>query len=446
MIAKECGFGMRLFGLALIGVLIPAGCPALAQQDAQQRFSVPPPAPRTAPEVSSSKARPKHLSEIDVQPLVAKPIPFNPGDPIAIVNNQIISRQQLADECVARKGKEILDLLVNRTLIDQALRAKKLEVTAAEIDQEIELVAGRFRVSREHWLRTLDKERGISPIQYARDIIYPGLALRKLCAGRVQVTPEDLKKAFEARYGDKLKCRMIYVEKQSTAVEIWEELRKNPGGFEKLAQERSKDPGSASLGGLLAEPITRHAIPENLSDAAFRQLVDGDPKDRDPSHKPKDGDFTGPIQIAEMAWVILRRESIIPAVEGADLKNETVRKQTYELIYEVKLKETMGLVFQELVKGAAIENRLTGNVKLAHEDKDPDYGVDRDVKLMGGPPGGKDADARSTAAAAAGAVSRTKLPPPAALSPEAAQQFDKLNRPLKGGTNTPAQSNPASPN
>ena len=191
-----------------------------------------------------------------------------------------------------------------------------MEVTAADIDQEIENIAQRFGISREKWLRTLEKERGISPMQYARDIIYPALALRRLCSGRVQVTPEDLKKAFEAHFGDKLRVRMILVEKQQTATEIWEELRKNPAGFEKLAQERSIDPGSRSLGGLLAEPITRHAIPENLADAAFRQLVDGDPADRDPTHKPKDGDFTGPIQVGEWVWVLLRRESIVPARQG----------------------------------------------------------------------------------------------------------------------------------
>ena len=101
------------------------------------------------------------------------------------------------------------------------------------------------------------------------------------------------------------------------------------------------DTGSRSLGGLLAEPITRHAYPQNLSDAAFHQLVDGDPRDKDPSHKPKDGDFTGPIQVGETVWVILRRESIIPAVKGVNLKDEQVRKQTYEMIYEVKLKEAM---------------------------------------------------------------------------------------------------------
>ena len=89
--------------------------------------------------------RPKHLSQINVPPVQQTRIPVNPSDPIAVVNNQIISRQQLADECVAREGKKILDLLVNRTLIEQALARKKLSITAAEIDEEIDEVAAAVR-------------------------------------------------------------------------------------------------------------------------------------------------------------------------------------------------------------------------------------------------------------------------------------------------------------
>ena len=439
IIAKDRGRGMWLFTVVMAVGVIGAACPAWARQDNTQKFQLPPPAPRIGGPATKSGPQAKvNINDINVPGLTETPIPHNPGDPIAIVNNQVITRQQLADECVARKGKEILDLLINRTLIDQALRAKKLQVTAAEIDNEIESVAKRFGISREGWLRTLDKERGISPVQYARDIIYPALALRKLCTGRIQVTPDDMRKAFEAQFGEKLRCRMILVDKQSTAVAIWEELRKNPGGFEKIAQEQSMDPGSRSLGGQLAEPITRHAYPQTISDAAFYQLVDGDPADHDLTHKPKDGDFTGPIQVQEMAWVILRRESVVPAVKGADLRNEQVRKQTYEMIYEVKLKEAMQAVFQEVIKGAAIENQLTGTVKLANEEKDPSYGVDSDAKLMSNPAAGK-GDAQVQPAAGQVAASRQKLPPPAALSPEAAKQFEKINRPLKART-TPATS------
>ncbi len=178
------------------------------------------------------------------------------------------------------------------------MRAKKIEVTAAEIDQEIDQVAWKTaQVTREVWLRNLDKERGISPAQYARDIIYPALALKKLAEGRVQVTEQDIKDAFEANFGPRLRCRMIMCNDIHTANEIWEELRKNPAGFEKLAKDRSIDSSTRASGGMLPEPLARHAYPRTVSDAAFSQLVDGDPKDSNPAHKPKDGDITGPIQV-----------------------------------------------------------------------------------------------------------------------------------------------------
>ena len=440
MIAKDRGRGIWLFRFVVAVVGMGTTWQVRAQQSTPKDFQVPPPAP-------NAKANPQYqptvkgngkvnIKDIDVPGLSPARIPVHATDAIAKVNDQIISRQQLADECLAREGKKVLELLINRTLIDQALRGKKLEITAAEIDQEIETVARRFGIGREGWLRTLDKERGISPVQYARDIIYPALALRKLCSGRVQVTPTHMKEAFEAQYGEKLRCRMILVDKQTTAMAIWEQLRQNPGGFEAIAKDQSMDSASRSLGGLLGEAITRHAYPQTLSDAAFHQLVDGDPRDHDPSHKPKDGDFTGPIQVGESVWVLLRRESVVAAATGVDFKDEKVRKQTYEMIYEVKLKEAMADVFRELVKVSAIENQLTGTVKLANEEKDPDYGVeDKQVKLMSRDTSGKEDNARPTAPAGSGSVARSKLPPPVALSAEAAKQFEKLDRPLKPGGN-----------
>ncbi len=362
MIAKDRGRKLRKIGFGLVVLTIAATRQAQAQQGADSQYKIPPPAPRgsTASPDRPPEDAPKNLSQIKVPPLQQTRVPVSPSDPIAVVNKQVITRQQLADECVAREGKKILDALINRSLIEQALARGKKSITAAEIDEEIETVAGRFGISRESWLRTLDKERGISPAQYARDIIYPALALRKLCADRVQVTSKDLQDAFESQYGDKLRCRMIMVDTLEKAKAIWEELHKNPGGFETMAKDRSMDPGSRSLGGLLGEPITRHAIPKNLTDAAFEQLVDGDPKDKDPTHKPKDGDFTGPIQASESVWVILRREEITPALKNVSLKDPAVNKQVYEMIYQVKLKETMEGIFQDLIRQASIENRLTG--------------------------------------------------------------------------------------
>lgn len=315
-------------------------------------------------------------------------LPVNPNDPIAVVNGEPITRQDLAEECLARKGTEILDTMIARRLIEQSLRAAKLEVTPTEVDAEIDANVQRFgqgQIGREAWLRTLDKERGISPAQYARDIVYPALALRKLASPAVQVTPEEIKEAFEASYGVKLRCRIIMCDKLREAQEIWTELKKNPGGFAKVAQDRSKDEATKSVGGMLGEPIARHAHPKTVSSAAFEQLVDGDPKDQDPSHKPKDGDVTGPIQVTESSWIIMRREGLIPAV-AQDPNDPVIQKQLHNMVFEFKLKDQMAKVYEGVTNASAIENRLTGTTKLADEANHPHSRLgDSDVKLMSNP-------------------------------------------------------------
>ena len=296
--------------------------------------------------------------------LVARVVPANPSDPIAKVNGVVISRQRLADECVSRHGVEVLDTLIMRALIEQSMTARDIEVTAAEINAEIDRDASRAGLNRENFLRALAKEREISPRQYAEYIAYPGVALRKLAEPRVQVTDDDLEKAFEAYYGKKLVVRMILVDTLAKAKDVWNKVRENPGGFSKIAQETSMDQDSRAIGGLMAQPIIRYSEPLHVSDAAFSQLIDGDPDDTDPTHAPEDGDFTGPIQINEAAWVIFQRERI-EAGQDVDRDDPARIEQLKGTIFEAKLQAEMKTVMEELFLKAAIENHLTGQIKEA---------------------------------------------------------------------------------
>lgn len=363
----------------------------------------------------------------------------NPNEPIALVNGEPITRDQLATECVARKGEEILETLIARKLIDQAIRKAKIEVSAAEVDAEIERVAQSLAgVSREKWLATLAKERKISPAQYARDIIYPALALRKLAGPQVQVTEGDIKEAFEAQFGARLRCRMILLNSLAKAKEVWEQLKKNPSMFEKLAQDWSIDPASRSLGGMLPDPIARHAYPRTVSDAAFAQLVDVDPH-IDPKspdyakYAPKDGDVSGIIQVTESTWVILRREGVLPA-RPYDAKDPGLRQRMQDAVFEAKVQEKIGDLYAEMLRQAAIENLLTGQIKAGgSEELGAAQQMDLQVKRMSAPDEAilpaKDAPAAAgsapkSAPVAAGAVAApgTAAPAPAAISSGDAQR------------------------
>jgi foldase protein PrsA len=346
----------------------------------------------------------------------------DPNEPIAVINGEPITRQQLADECVARRGEEILETLIARKLIDQAIRAAKVEVTPKEIDEEIERIAAGFGVSRDAWLRSLATERKISPAQYTRDIIFPALALKKLATPHVQVTEKDVQEALEGQFGDKLRCRMIMFNNLSLAKQAWSELSKNPGLFEQMARTKSIDPSTASMGGLLPDAIARHAAPQNVSDAAFEQLVDG-PKGPDgkPStkeeEKPKDGALSAIIQITDVTWVILRREGLIPATEVPT--DPLLRKQAQARIFEQKIQEKIGEIYTDMMQKSSIENLLTAQVKpdqKTEEAQAPKL-TDKDVKLMSNPGA---TPAPTPAGTPAAAAPRAETPGTATLAPPVA--------------------------
>lgn len=317
--------------------------------------------------------------------LVLKAMPLLPTEPIAIVNGESITRERLANECVARHGKEVLDTIIARTLIEQALRNKKIEVTTAEVNSEIDHTATQVaKTDRETWLRSIEKEKGISPSQYARDIVWPSLALKKLSANRVQVTEADIKDAFESTFGEKLRIRMISVQKQRDAVEIWGRLQTNPNSFEYEAKQHSVDINTRAMGGLYPDPLGRHDSPRQLSDSAFAQLVDGDPADKNPAHKPKDGDITGPIQVAQDFWVIIKREELLPGDKSQSLTDKKLRDELKKLMFEEKLKKAMADVYNELQDAAGIENILTGVTKPPQAVVNA-VPVDEKVKLMSNP-------------------------------------------------------------
>lgn len=422
--------------VALTSLVAAAALGAVTTASAQTPTQQRPGRASTTPQQTSNKPAP-------LPPLKPVQIPTNPSDAIAIVNTELITRQQLADECVAKYGKELLDTLIARRLIDQAMRGAKLEITAAEVDAEVEVVAMQTaKMTGEVWLRALEENRGISAATYKRDIIYPTLALKKLAAKRVQVTEEDIKKAFEANFGERIRCRLIMVDTIHAATQIWNELQRNPAGFERLAREQSRDNGTKASGGLLPEPIARHANPESVSTAAFRQLVDGNPDDKDSKGnpiKPKDGAITGPIQVSKDGWVILKREELLPANQNAKLNDPFVRDRLKAMTTEAKQQDAVAQLFNDLMRASTIENRLTGKIKLANEEEDEDFQKSLDEKIQ--PTGGGQplpANRARSVNPAPNSTSPNRAPiTPAGVSSDAAGAASRIAAPLKPGGSAP---------
>ncbi|MBM4076016.1 MAG: peptidylprolyl isomerase, partial [Planctomycetes bacterium] len=222
---------------------------------------------------------------------------------LARVGKETISYNAVAEECVARHGKEVLDDLIHRTIIQQACEAEQITVTEQEVSQEIEKIAKRFNLDVGQWMQMLQAERNITPEQYRSSVIWPMIALRKLAGVQVDIEEDEVKKAFVREYGPRVKARMIMLDNLRRANEVWEEAHRDPEQFEQLAQKYSIDPNSRALGGQVP-PIPRYTGNDELEKAAF---------------KLKEGELSGVVQVATGRYMILkcegRTEPIVTDIE-----------------------------------------------------------------------------------------------------------------------------------
>ncbi|MBL8820529.1 MAG: peptidylprolyl isomerase [Planctomyces sp.] len=263
--------------------------------------------------------------------------------PVGRVNGQVITYEQLAAECFERHGKEVLENLVNRTIIQQACAERGITVSEAEVNQEIIELSKKFGLAVDQYYQLLESERGLSPVQYRRDVVWPMLAMKKLAGGEVKVTRAMLAEAYEDSYGARVKARMMAFDNLRHAQEAWEKLRTEPDSFEKMARELSVEPNSRALGGTIP-PIRRHSgAHEEIRKAAFAMTTPGE--------------ISGIVQVDVSQYVILRYEGRTEPVEH-DPKD--VEAQLQAEITEREVARMVGETFEKIQKAAKVDNFVTG--------------------------------------------------------------------------------------
>lgn len=257
-------------------------------------------------------------------------------DVMAIVNGKDISRVDLTNVCVARHGESVLESLVNKRLILSHCEKRGIAITNEEIAAEIDRMARRFQLSREQWLDMLAKERGITAQEYARDIVWPTLALRKLASEEVKPTAEEIDQALERDFGESVNARLIAVSSKDLAEKLYQQLKTNPELFPRLAIEHSIDINSASVGGLI-QPIRRHMGDLGIEQAAF-------------SMQP--GQISEIIPVAGQ-FVILNCISHNPQRQ---VNRTDVEKQLAEKITDEKLRQKSHELFGQLQQASTLVN------------------------------------------------------------------------------------------
>jgi foldase protein PrsA len=248
-----------------------------------------------------------------------------------------IPLDNVARECLLRIGNDVLDSMLNRAVIQLACEEQGVTVTHAEVEQEITRIAQQFKIPVENWIAMLQQERNISPEQYSRDIIWPMLALKKLAGSGVDITKEDLHKAFTRHYGPRVKCRMIMCDNLRRANEVWQEAKLKPDDFERLARDHSIDPNSRSLGGSVP-PIARYSGNDDIENAAF---------------KLREGEISHIVNIGFNRYVILKSEGMTKQLV-TDPKDVQVELQC-DLV-EQKVEDAIAMLFDGLKRSTRIDN------------------------------------------------------------------------------------------
>jgi foldase protein PrsA len=258
----------------------------------------------------------------------------------ARVNDVYITYEQVAEECIAREGEQVLENLINRSIIRQACQKRGVSVTDAEVNAEINRIAQKFQMPVETWYQMLQTERGLTPNQYRQDVIWPMLALRKLAGGDIKVTQQDMQQAFERDFGVMVKTRMIMFDNFRRAQEVFEMARHDPENFDQLAMEHSIEPNSRALGGTIPH-IRRYSGNEQLERAAF---------------KLQPGQISGILEVDPGRYVILKCEGF---TEPVVTEIEQVKDNLYEQVKEEKVQEAVAKVFEQIRKEARVDNYLT---------------------------------------------------------------------------------------
>ena len=256
---------------------------------------------------------------------------------VAVVNQEQITRQELAREVLRRYGSEVLESQVNKKLILQACQQRQIVVTNKDVEDEISSIASKFGLSVERWLGMLKKDRDISPDKYRRDIIWPTLALRRLAADKIQVSDEELNMAFEREYGPRVKVRMIMVSNRQRADELRAQAVAKPESFGDLAKEHSEDRNSASARGLVPA-IRKHSTEPAVEQAAFGLA---------------EGKISQVIPMANQ-FLILKCEKRVAPTYVAERLRADANRRLQDRIVDSKLRSASTGLFQELQEKAKV--------------------------------------------------------------------------------------------
>ena len=323
---KRIGLGVLTLGVALTAMLVLRKVP-------QPKVAAETPQVKTEPKQTTSPASlPKSLQTSNIPSTNSD---YSSRVVAYVYDNMPVTREELGEYLIARYGTERLDLLCNKKIIDNECRKAGIEVTAAEVENSLSEDLKGLNVDRKTFVDKVLKNYRKNLYEWKEDVIRPKLMLSKLVRSRVKVTDDDIKKAFEAYYGEKVECRIVMYEKgfERAVLSDYPRLRDSEEEFHKAAKNQKSSSLAATAGKI--RPIARNTTGnDELEKAAF-------------ALQPNE---VSPVIGTPEGLIIVKCDKRIPADTTINL--ESVREKITAEIIEKKIAAEIPVAFAEMRKRA----------------------------------------------------------------------------------------------
>ncbi|MBL8868005.1 MAG: peptidyl-prolyl cis-trans isomerase [Gemmataceae bacterium] len=272
--------------------------------------------------------------------------------PVAYIYNTVpVTRADLAEFLIARGGHEKVELLVNKMIIEEEAKRRKITVTPQEMEAafKADLNISNPPIRKEDFINLLLPKYNKTFYEWMEDVVRPRLLLGKMCeeSKRVVVAEADVQRIFEREYGEKKAVKIIIWPKGDdfkSITKTWELIRKSDSEFDATARTQA-NAGLASTAGEI-KPIARFQI--------------GDDKDKiveKVAFELKEGEVSHIFE-TQQGYMVMKLLKTLPP--DSKVKYADVKEKLYKEAYDLKLTAEIPKMFAELCKAANPAVLLSG--------------------------------------------------------------------------------------
>jgi RNA polymerase sigma factor (sigma-70 family) len=273
------------------------------------------------------------------------PAARKPDETVATIFGDVpISREAFADHLIRKYGKNELEQFVNKQIIAHAFSTKGWTIRADEVFAEFDADCKTLNMSREQFTKDILPRYRRTPEEWIEDVINPRIMLAQLCKAKIPaVTEAELRQAFDAKYGEKIECRIITWTKDQKAEgrRVYELVRDSEETFDVFARRNSEATLAAAAGRI--KPIPRTP-----------------PLDADEHHpavaKLKVGEVSPLVQTAT-GFFVVKCDAVIPADKTKSFDKE--KPMLLAEVHQARIDREIPKLFNELKQQANPKYHLT---------------------------------------------------------------------------------------